>query len=99
MPICKLCLQNKKLLKKSHIIPDFMYKELYDKHHRIYSFNPMEMVNNTGKIKLHQSGVYEGNILCENCDNVIISQYENYGRYVLKGGNMPPEQMLRIDKT
>jgi hypothetical protein len=33
---CKLCGNNKKLLKKSHIVPDFMYQNLFDEKHRIF---------------------------------------------------------------
>ncbi|GEM_PF-2942036 len=37
--ICKLCLKDKPLIKKSHIIPDFMYREIYDEDNRIVSYH------------------------------------------------------------
>jgi len=38
MAKCNLCQQDKKLIKGSHIIPDFFYKEagLYNKKHQLY---------------------------------------------------------------
>lgn len=39
MGSCKLCLEEKILLKKSHIIPEFMYKDLYDENHKLISFD------------------------------------------------------------
>jgi hypothetical protein len=33
--ICKLCLQKKKLCRKSHIIPSFHYKLLYGKNKKL----------------------------------------------------------------
>jgi len=32
--ICKLCVETKPLLKQSHIIPQFMFKGLFDDTHR-----------------------------------------------------------------
>jgi hypothetical protein len=86
MAICKLCLQDKKLLKKSHIIPDFMYQDLYDDKHKMISFNPNEYAAGDGYIKNPSSGEYEGNILCSDCDNRIIGGYETYAAKVLFGG-------------
>ena len=33
---CKLCLENGVLVRKSHIIPDFMYRDLFDNKHRLF---------------------------------------------------------------
>jgi hypothetical protein len=81
---CKLCGNKKKLLKKSHIIPDFMYQDLFDEKHRIH-----EVVVNKEyplKGKTRQSGVYDTNILCNNCDNKIIGGLESYASRALYGG-------------
>ena len=53
--ICKLCLKEKKLLKKSHIIPKFMYKGLFDENHKIL----VSKVNPLKKEKLQSDGAYE----------------------------------------
>ncbi len=69
--ICKLCLQDKSLLKKSHIAPGFFYKE------------PKDEDNSFVKAKLDAvtsqktcTSLFEPDILCQNCDNVILGQYE-----------------------
>lgn len=82
--ICQLCLQDKKLCKKSHIIPDFMHQELFDEKHRLVKFDP-SMPNSNYDVP---TGEYEGNILCEDCDNRVIGQYESYTKMVLYGGKL-----------
>lgn len=81
---CKLCGGNKKLLKKSHIIPEFMYKDLFDSKHRIHEvlFKPEKQLNS----QTRQSGGYDKNILCGNCDNKILGSLERYASLVLYGG-------------
>ncbi len=85
--ICQLCLKEKELCKKSHIIPDFMYKEIYDDKHTIYKVD-FEKYGKSSKV---QSGEYESNILCSDCDNNIIGKLETYGSWVLYGpkNNLP----------
>lgn len=78
---CKLCLNNTELLKKSHIIPDFMYSGLFDKSHSLIKIN----FDHSSHNKLF-SGEYESNILCANCDNTILGSLENYGRKIIYGG-------------
>ena len=34
MGICRLCLEEQALIKKSHIIPEFMYQDLFDENHK-----------------------------------------------------------------
>ncbi len=70
---CKLCLQEKELIKKSHIIPrQFFHKASDniakgfgnvshgDKVGRLYSKN--------SKSQQIQSGIYVPNILCKDCE-------------------------------
>jgi hypothetical protein len=78
---CKLCLKDRLLLKRSHIIPDFQYKELYDEKHRIISFNIEK-----DKSKSIPTGEYESNILCQDCDNKLIGSLESYASLVFFGG-------------
>ena len=89
---CKLCLQEKQLLKKSHIIPDFMYQDLYDDKHKIFFLSPYERLKGEGYIKRPSSGEYESNILCADCDNVLLSSYEDYARKALYGGELPANE-------
>ncbi|RYX80702.1 hypothetical protein EON73_05255 [bacterium] len=70
---CRLCLQEKPLIKKSHIIPDFMYKGIFDDKHKIVQ---KDFINN--KDLFPSDGIYEKHILCADCDNKIIGGYEDY---------------------
>jgi hypothetical protein len=88
---CKLCLEDKPLI-KAHIIPKFLYKNsgLYESdlkgQGRIhvgkisndkFSYNPKGLPD----------GEYDQNILCSNCDNIVLQSYEDYGKKVLFDGN------------
>ncbi len=80
--ICSLCLKEKELVKKSHIIPDFMYKDLFDDKHRLYEAS---VKDREIKSKTIQSGGYEGDILCSECDNKVLGQLERYASMILYG--------------
>jgi hypothetical protein len=94
MATCKLCLQNKKLLKKSHIIPDFMYREtgMYDSSHRIRKFSVQRVFKIITDLFSPPTGEYDKNILCARCDNEIIGHYETYARKALFGGELPADE-------
>jgi hypothetical protein len=81
---CKLCGNSKELLKKSHIVPDFMYQDLFDEKHRI--FEVLLKQDDQLKKKPRQSGGYDKDILCGNCDNKILGSLERYASLVLYGG-------------
>ena len=85
MPQCKLCQEEKELIKKSHIIPDFMYQGLYDEKHRLRKITPLKYVKGEKKVELPQTGEYEGNILCKKCDNEIIGRLESYASSAIYG--------------
>jgi hypothetical protein len=94
MTICRLCLQEKKLIKKSHIIPEFMYQELFDDNHKMFAFNPHKMVRGEGYMKRPSTGEYEGGILCADCDNKLLGGYEEYGSKVIYGGQLPTNEIM-----
>ena len=76
---CNLC-GNDRELKNSHIIPEWVYTDLYDEKHR---FNVLA----TTKIKprpLEQKGIRE-KLLCNDCEQKF-SKYEKYAREVIRGG-------------
>ncbi len=79
---CKLCNKEKRLLKRSHIIPDFMYNGLFDEKHFIA---PLDLIKFQKK-KLLPNGFYDSNILCEDCDNKILGNLESYSSIVIWGG-------------
>lgn len=77
---CCLCLKSAKLV-NSHVISEFLYSPMYDPNHRFFAISCDPSVND----RLFQKGLREI-MLCENCDNKILSAYENYARRVLHGG-------------
>jgi len=78
---CALCHKNKEL-RKSHIIPEFFYKPLYDEKHRLNLFHLTE--EQMKKYNHMQKGLREY-LLCDDCENQI-SRYENYVSQVFYGG-------------
>lgn len=76
---CRLCLR-KLPLRDSHIIPEWLYKALYDDKHRY-------RVVEAGKghqTLFGQKGIRE-RLLCQECETAL-SVYEGYARGVLVGG-------------
>jgi len=90
MAECRLCKENKRLV-KSHIFPEFMYKPLYDENSK---FKIISLKN--GSIKKEPSkGIYE-RLLCERCDNEIIGKYENHASKILFGDG---KKEIEIENT
>lgn len=75
---CKLCLSdNIELLSKSHIIPDFFHYGLKNNNKKYSLILPDKFIKGRNQHLKNPSGaMYEGDLLCQNCDNVIISGYE-----------------------
>lgn len=75
---CRLCQEDTDLM-RSHIIPEFMYKSLYDEKNRFHV-----LTNHPRKRKLiEQKGIRE-KLLCQNC-KTHISQWERYASLVFSG--------------
>ncbi len=79
MPKCKLCGSDKKL-SKSHIIPEFMYKSMYDQNNKFRCVSTIPGKKTTIK----QKGEWE-RLLCQECE-LHISKYERYASLLLNGG-------------
>jgi hypothetical protein len=86
--ICKLCRQEKELIGRSHIIPKFLYSDLYDEKHRLIKFDALGLSKGKEKNSSLPTSPYEKFILCKNCDNVVISQYEFHFSQVYKNSNI-----------
>ena len=71
MEMCQLCLKESKLC-KSHIFPEFMYENTYDKNNKFFEF---DLSNSYGN-KYRSKGFYE-KLLCRNCEE-LINVYEIY---------------------
>ena len=86
---CKLCRQTKPLIKKSHIISEFFYKEagLYDEHHQfgVHFFKE----GNYQRSSKRNLGEYESYILCQDCEKKF-SEQESYARATLFSTNSVP---------
>lgn len=82
---CRLCLQSEDLIKNSHIIPDFMYQDLYDEKHRMVRTAGLDVAS----AKKIQTGEKEAGLLCRKCDNEILGSLERYASRVLFTGEEP----------
>ncbi len=76
---CQLC-RRRTALCESHIVPEFLYKPLYDSKHRFFRISTGEKP----KRPFEQKGVRE-RLLCSDCEGQF-SEYERYARSVLYGG-------------
>lgn len=78
---CKLCGSSEKLV-KSHVVPEFMYRGMYDGTHRFFVINSDPAQGD----RVLQKGLYE-HLLCVECDGKRLSAYECYAdRVIYKGG-------------
>lgn len=77
--ICRLC-QKSKPLKLSHIIPEFLYKTMYDDKHRFEILSTRHDQPN----RFRQQGIYE-KLLCGDCETNL-SKWERYVNLLLNGG-------------
>ena len=87
--LCKLCGYEKDLV-DSHIIPDFMYRYLFDDKHKLILSTSDDFKKSDSKIKKRNTGDYDNTILCSTCDNEVIGQYETYASKVIYGENISP---------
>lgn len=83
---CRLCCQEKEL-RHSHILPEFMYQNLYDTSpKRFYTLNVDLENSDNSKKKIEQKGIREY-LLCGDCE-VQLSKYENYAAETIYAKNL-----------
>lgn len=93
--ICSLCREEKPLLKKSHIIPDFMYKGLFGPEHKLIELN----IDRPEHRKTRRSGFYEADLLCRDCDSVRLSGLETYvSAAIYRRGNPKLQEQIWVEK-
>lgn len=97
MAICKLCKVGKQLIKKSHIFPNFLYTDFYDEQNRLRKFDINEMKKRNPRISKLPTGIYEGQILCNKCDNNIIGALETYMSLLVNSKKGTKVKGKRID--
>jgi hypothetical protein len=76
---CALCKEDLEL-KNSHIIPEWVFTDLYDEKHR---FNVLSTL--AERPRPHEQKGLREKLLCEDCEQQF-SRYERYARGVVKGG-------------
>lgn len=82
---CKLCNKEKEL-RNSHILPEFMYQNLYDPNpRRFYTLKvDLDDTQKSSK-KFNQKGIRE-RLFCQDCESKL-SKYENYAAETIYGKN------------
>jgi hypothetical protein len=75
---CRLCLRIRPLL-NSHVLPEFLYKDIYDPMHR---FKSVPAPSSEKKPRLEQKGLTEP-LLCSDCERRL-SVYETYSAPVVR---------------
>ncbi|MFC3414342.1 hypothetical protein [Algoriphagus hitonicola] len=56
-----------------------MFKEIKDEKNRFFQFESKDIIEKKDRKKALQTGYFESNLLCKNCDNSILGGYERYG--------------------
>jgi len=83
---CRLCLEDREL-RNSHILPEFMYQNLYNVDIRRFHSFEINLDNlKEAKKRIQQKGVREY-LLCQKCET-LLSKYENYAAETLYGKNL-----------
>ncbi|VFB03740.1 Uncharacterised protein [Chryseobacterium taihuense] len=81
--ICNLCGKYKYLIKKSHIISKFLFRDLF-KMRAKKSILEVDL-ENINKFKTPSDTLYDSNLFCEVCDKELMGSYENYyAKYINK---------------
>lgn len=82
---CKLCHCNKEL-RKSHIIPEFMYQNIYDSEPKRFITLTTKLNNlQSARKTIEQKGIREY-LLCGDCE-ILLSKYEKYAAETLYSKN------------
>ena len=76
---CALCHKNR-TLRRSHIVPEFMYQAMYDPKHRFQGLSSVP----SARARLYQKGLRQ-ELLCEQCEQQF-GRYESYATQVFYGG-------------
>ena len=81
---CKLCGEAKKLCEQSHIIPNFMYQDLFDENNRMHAIQIKE--SKIKQLGYRQTGEFDKHILCHSCDNETLGKLDRYASLILYDG-------------
>src|SRR4029453_7803743 len=81
---CKLCGEVKKLCEQSHIIPNFMYQDLFEDNNRMHAIRIKE--SKIKRLGSRQTGEFDKYILCHSCDNETLGKLDTYASLILYDG-------------
>lgn len=82
---CRLCLQEKPLIKQSHILSNFLYDNILEDEGSMLVVSQKMLRDPDAKPKPAFTGEFEGGLLCADCDNRLLGENEAYASYVLFG--------------
>ena len=82
--MCRLCLKNRKLC-DSHVIPEFLYRPLYDSKHRAF-----ELRLEPFRERYLQKG-YREQLLCDECEAKIAKYEQHFAHTWYAEGKLPDE--------
>lgn len=90
-PVCRLC-KNERELKRSHILPEFIYRPLYDKDHKIkvVSTDPAR------RVYYERKGLRERLLCCE-CEQ-LLSVWEGYASRFMSSRQWPVNQITNFQR-
>ena len=86
MAICKLCLEEKKLI-KAHLISDSILKRINGENRRHISAE----LHNLDNHKTMQGGYWDKDILCQSCDNTFSPSEQYFLSFINERVNSPDE--------
>jgi len=87
---CKLCLKENVKLSESHIITEFLYKNIYEEKHRLKILSTIDKFTK----KFEYKGIKE-RLLCEDCERLLNDKYEKYCFFALNNMKM---EIISVDK-
>ena len=87
---CRLCLRGAEL-HRSHILPEFLYRQVYDRKHTAVAFKPFDPAR-SWKI---QKGLHE-RLLCRGCEQMLNDRYEKpFHSFWIKANPLAPLEHQR----
>ena len=89
---CRFCLEEKKLSKCSHIIPEFMYKGLRKNKSQPFIVDKIKSVVEGNANPIYsRKGEFEAGILCIDCENFFNQEFETYANNIIYGDGLIKE--------
>ena len=90
--VCRLCKQRREL-RRSHIIPEFMFRPLYDERSRA-----LELDGASGRRRTLQKGLYE-HLLCDSCEGILQREERYFSVLWFQRDPLPdPVQDLYVER-